>query len=93
MEIVYVYQKIRSEFGRHCDFKDRPAQQEVDVPPNEEVRGWVTIALILRVFNSGLGCHRPAGAWRRAGPRSRRNVSDPPALTPGCRAPHNSSTH
>ena len=37
MEIVYVYQKIRSEFGRHCAFKDRPAKVEIDIVPNDEV--------------------------------------------------------
>ena len=32
MEIVYVYTKKRAEFGRQCNFSDRPAELHVDVP-------------------------------------------------------------
>ena len=34
MEIVHVYTKLRSEFGRECLFSDRPAELLVDVPPD-----------------------------------------------------------
>ena len=34
MEIVYVYTKKRSEFGRQCNFADRPAELHVDITPN-----------------------------------------------------------
>ena len=34
MEIVYVYTKKRSEFGRQCMFSDRPAELHVDIPPD-----------------------------------------------------------
>merc|ERR1711953_214372 len=38
MEIQYVYQKKRSEFGRHAMFSDRPAELHVDIPPDIEMR-------------------------------------------------------
>ncbi|KAJ8390760.1 hypothetical protein AAFF_G00101400 [Aldrovandia affinis] len=34
MEIVYVYTKRRSEFGRQCNFSDRPAELHVDILPD-----------------------------------------------------------
>ena len=34
MEIVYVYTKKRSEFGRQCNFTDRAAELHVDIPPD-----------------------------------------------------------
>nr|XP_014350096.1 PREDICTED: dynein intermediate chain 2, axonemal [Latimeria chalumnae] len=34
MEIVYVYTKKRSEFGRQCNFSDRPAELHVDIIPD-----------------------------------------------------------
>ncbi|CAJ1054150.1 dynein intermediate chain 2%2C axonemal isoform X1 [Xyrichtys novacula] len=34
MEIVHVYTKLRSEFGRQCLFSDRPAELLVDVSPD-----------------------------------------------------------
>uniref|UniRef100_A0A8D2LQE6 Uncharacterized protein n=1 Tax=Varanus komodoensis TaxID=61221 RepID=A0A8D2LQE6_VARKO len=34
MEIVYVYVKKRSEFGRQCSFSDRMAEINVDIQPN-----------------------------------------------------------
>uniref|UniRef100_A0A674JT24 Dynein axonemal intermediate chain 2 n=1 Tax=Terrapene triunguis TaxID=2587831 RepID=A0A674JT24_9SAUR len=34
MEIVYVYVKKRSEFGRQCNFSDRPAETNVDIQPD-----------------------------------------------------------
>lgn len=34
MEIVYVYTKKRSEFGRQCNFTDRPAELHVDIVPD-----------------------------------------------------------
>ncbi|XP_005412284.1 PREDICTED: dynein intermediate chain 2, axonemal isoform X1 [Chinchilla lanigera] len=37
MEIVYVYLKKRSEFGKQCNFSDRPADLNVDIPPNPEL--------------------------------------------------------
>lgn len=33
MEIVYVYVKKRSEFGRQCQFSDRMAEINVDIQP------------------------------------------------------------
>uniref|UniRef100_A0A7M5US50 Dynein intermediate chain 3, ciliary n=1 Tax=Clytia hemisphaerica TaxID=252671 RepID=A0A7M5US50_9CNID len=35
MEIVYVYTKKRSEFGRQCNFSDRSAELHVDILPDE----------------------------------------------------------
>ncbi|XP_071953845.1 dynein intermediate chain 3, ciliary-like [Antedon mediterranea] len=37
MEIVYVYTKKRSEFGRQCNFSDRPAELHVDILPDESL--------------------------------------------------------
>lgn len=34
MEIVYVYTKKRAEFGRQCNFTDRPAELHVDIVPD-----------------------------------------------------------
>ncbi|NXN64467.1 DNAI2 protein, partial [Himantopus himantopus] len=34
MEIIYVYTRKRSEFGRPCSFSDRPAKINVDIPPD-----------------------------------------------------------
>ncbi|CAI5644627.1 unnamed protein product [Oreochromis niloticus] len=34
MEIVHVYSKLRSEFGRQCLFSDRPAELLLDLPPD-----------------------------------------------------------
>nr|XP_025046201.1 dynein intermediate chain 2, axonemal [Pelodiscus sinensis] len=34
MEIVYVYVKKRSEFGRQCNFSDRPVEINVDIHPD-----------------------------------------------------------
>ena len=34
MEIVYVYTKKRSEFGRQCNFSDRPAELHCDIVPD-----------------------------------------------------------
>lgn len=34
MEIVYVYTKKRSEFGKQCMFSDRPAELHVDIAPD-----------------------------------------------------------
>lgn len=34
MEIVYVYTKKRSEFGKQCNFSDRPAELHVDILPD-----------------------------------------------------------
>jgi dynein intermediate chain 2 len=36
MEIVYVYTKKRSEFGRQCHFSDRPAELHVNIMPDEQ---------------------------------------------------------
>ena len=32
MEIVYVYQRKRKEFGRQCIFSDKPAELLTDIP-------------------------------------------------------------
>eukprot|EP00118_Oscarella_pearsei_P004729 m.20661 g.20661 ORF g.20661 m.20661 type:complete len:748 (+) comp28058_c0_seq1:430-2673(+) len=37
MEIVYVYTKKRSEFGRQCNFDDRQAEIHLDILPNDEI--------------------------------------------------------
>lgn len=37
MEIVYVYLKKRSEFGKQCNFSDRPADLNIDILPNPEL--------------------------------------------------------
>ncbi|XP_070580175.1 dynein intermediate chain 3, ciliary-like [Ptychodera flava] len=37
MEIVYVYTKKRSEFGRQCNFSDRQAELHVDILPDESL--------------------------------------------------------
>ncbi|NXI91928.1 DNAI2 protein, partial [Psophia crepitans] len=34
MDIIYVYTRKRSEFGRPCSFSDRPARVNVDIPPD-----------------------------------------------------------
>lgn len=34
MEIVYVYTKKRADFGRQCNFSDRPAELHVDIVPD-----------------------------------------------------------
>ncbi|NWY52872.1 DNAI2 protein, partial [Chionis minor] len=39
MEIVYVYTRKRSEFGRPCSFSDRPAKVNVDIPPDPSMAG------------------------------------------------------
>ena len=35
MEIVYVYTKKRSEFGRHAVFSDMPARVHTDIKPDD----------------------------------------------------------
>lgn len=37
MEIVYVYTKKRSEFGRQCNFSDRQAELHVEIAPDEKL--------------------------------------------------------
>ena len=37
MEIVYVYTKKRSEFGRQCNFSDRQAELHVDIAPDDKL--------------------------------------------------------
>ena len=37
MEIVYVYTKKRAEFGRQCNFSDRPAELHVDIVPDSSM--------------------------------------------------------
>ncbi|XP_006886454.1 PREDICTED: dynein intermediate chain 2, axonemal [Elephantulus edwardii] len=37
MEIVYVYVKKRSEFGKQCNFSDHQAELNIDIPPNPEL--------------------------------------------------------
>jgi len=36
MEVHYVYQKVRSEFGKHCRFSDEPAQLLESVRPSDD---------------------------------------------------------
>lgn len=38
MEIVYVYTKKRSEFGRQALFSDQPAETNVDIAPEDSLR-------------------------------------------------------
>ena len=37
MEIVYVYTKKRSKFGRQCNFSDRQAELHVDIAPDDKL--------------------------------------------------------
>ncbi|XP_019506486.1 PREDICTED: dynein intermediate chain 2, axonemal [Hipposideros armiger] len=37
MEIVYMYVKMRSEFGKQCTFTDRQAELNIDIPPNPQL--------------------------------------------------------
>ncbi|XP_039085684.1 dynein intermediate chain 2, axonemal isoform X2 [Hyaena hyaena] len=37
MEIVYVYVKRRSEFGKQCNFSDRQAELNINILPNPEL--------------------------------------------------------
>uniref|UniRef100_A0A8C9DVW0 Dynein axonemal intermediate chain 2 n=1 Tax=Prolemur simus TaxID=1328070 RepID=A0A8C9DVW0_PROSS len=37
MEIVYVYVKKRSEFGKQCNFSDHQAELNIDIPPSPEL--------------------------------------------------------
>ncbi|XP_038613256.1 dynein intermediate chain 2, axonemal [Tachyglossus aculeatus] len=37
MEIVYVYVKKRSEFGKQCNFSDRQAELNIDITPNPDL--------------------------------------------------------
>lgn len=37
MEIVYVYVKKRSEFGKQCNFSDRQAELNIDIAPNPDL--------------------------------------------------------
>uniref|UniRef100_A0A671KTC3 Dynein, axonemal, intermediate chain 2b n=1 Tax=Sinocyclocheilus anshuiensis TaxID=1608454 RepID=A0A671KTC3_9TELE len=43
MEIVYVYTKKRSEFGRQCNFSDRPAELHVDILPDTSLAANFTV--------------------------------------------------
>lgn len=43
MEIVYVYTKKRSEFGRQCNFSDRPAELHVDILPDPSLAANFTV--------------------------------------------------
>ena len=36
MEVVYVYQRKRKNFGRQAYFKDRPAELDVDLPSDPD---------------------------------------------------------
>ena len=38
MEIVHVYTKKRSEFGRQALFTDRPAELNVELEPDDNLR-------------------------------------------------------
>ena len=38
MEIVHVYTKKRAEFGRQCNFSDRPAELHVDIVPDASLQ-------------------------------------------------------
>ena len=37
MEIVHVYTKVRSEFGRQCSFSSRPAELHVNIIPEPNI--------------------------------------------------------
>lgn len=39
MEIMHVYIKKRSEFGRQCNFSDQPAELHVDILPDPSLAG------------------------------------------------------
>jgi len=36
MEVAYLYTKVRTEFGKHCQFKDEPATLLECIPENDE---------------------------------------------------------
>lgn len=38
MEVTYVYTKKRAEFGRQCNFSDRPAEVGADLTPEPQER-------------------------------------------------------
>ena len=38
MEITYVYTKKRADFGRQCNFTDRPAEVLADILPEKDLR-------------------------------------------------------
>ena len=38
MEVTYVYTKKRAEFGRQCNFSDKPAEVVADVIPEPQER-------------------------------------------------------
>lgn len=49
MESQYVYQKKRSDFGRHPNFTDRVAELHIDIEPNEcdrEVSLYLNLAYV-----------------------------------------------
>lgn len=37
MDIQYVYTRKRADFGRQCNFTDRPAELHIDIPPEPQV--------------------------------------------------------
>uniref|UniRef100_A0A5K3FF78 WD_REPEATS_REGION domain-containing protein n=1 Tax=Mesocestoides corti TaxID=53468 RepID=A0A5K3FF78_MESCO len=37
MDIQYVYTRKRADFGKQCNFTDRPAELHVDIPPSAEL--------------------------------------------------------
>ena len=52
MESQYVYQKKRSDFGRHPNFSDRAAELTIDIEPNDtdrEVRLFVCLFFFVQV--------------------------------------------
>ena len=69
MEIVYVYTKLRSEFGKHTGhFEDAPARPEWTIEPNEEVRWplWGAASFFVFVFaqrRRSRRAGRPPAAW------------------------------
>nr|XP_042138999.1 dynein axonemal intermediate chain 2 isoform X3 [Peromyscus maniculatus bairdii] len=53
MEIVYVYVKKRSEFGKQCNFSDRQAELNIDIPPNPELS---TLYVERNPVDTGIQC-------------------------------------
>uniref|UniRef100_A0A8D3AXA6 Dynein intermediate chain 2 axonemal n=1 Tax=Scophthalmus maximus TaxID=52904 RepID=A0A8D3AXA6_SCOMX len=68
MEVVHVYTKVRSAFGRQCLFSDRPAELLVDVLPDPSLGRQFLYDLCVqvnteRVEFSSCGMNHVEGGW------------------------------
>jgi len=53
MEILYVYTKKRRDFGRQCNFSDRPAELHCDIVPDATL---ATNFIVRTPIDTGLQC-------------------------------------